>query len=114
MDEGMLAPVTREQIARYAAAVNDFNRIHVDAGFAQAMGLPDVVAHGPLTVSLVLDGVLATGRHDRLTGLRARLRAPVLPGDVLAWRVTDHDVEVRNGSDAVVASIALEDEETPE
>ena len=112
MHEGTLQDVTREQILRYAAAVDDFNPIHVDESFARGLGLPSVVAHGPLTVTLVLDALVAAGPAAGITGLDARLRAPVLPGDALSWQVEDRHVEVRNASGVVVASMQLERKET--
>lgn len=44
--------VTREQLVRYAGASLDFNPIHWNERFATGVGLPDVVAHGMLTMGL--------------------------------------------------------------
>jgi len=46
-----LPPITREQLALYADASNDRNAIHVDVDFARAAGMPDVVAHGMLSMA---------------------------------------------------------------
>lgn len=44
-------PITRETLVRYAGAGGDFNRIHWNERFAKAVGLPDVIAHGMLTMA---------------------------------------------------------------
>ena len=45
--------VTREDLIRYAGASLDFNKIHWDERTATEVGLPDVIAHGMLTMALV-------------------------------------------------------------
>ena len=44
--------VTRDTLVRYAGASGDFNVIHWNARVATAVGLPDVIAHGMLTMAL--------------------------------------------------------------
>jgi acyl dehydratase len=41
----------RIDLLRYAGASGDFNPIHWNQRFAQAVGLPDVIAHGMLTMA---------------------------------------------------------------
>ncbi|GAA2809797.1 MaoC family dehydratase [Saccharopolyspora taberi] len=45
-------PVTRDDLVRYAGASGDFNPIHWNQRFATEVGLPDVIAHGMLTMAL--------------------------------------------------------------
>ncbi|MDQ6657368.1 MAG: MaoC family dehydratase [Actinomycetota bacterium] len=45
------AHLTRAQLVRYAGASGDFNPIHWNQHVAQSVGLPDVVAHGMLTMA---------------------------------------------------------------
>jgi acyl dehydratase len=45
--------VDRELLKRYADASGDQNPIHQDETFAINVGLPNVIAHGMLTMSLV-------------------------------------------------------------
>ena len=51
-----LAPKTfkinRQLLIDYANASGDQNPIHQDEAFAKAVGLPDVIAHGMLTMAL--------------------------------------------------------------
>ena len=44
--------VTRRDLVRYAGASGDFNPIHWNQRIATSVGLPDVIAHGMLTMAL--------------------------------------------------------------
>ena len=45
-------PITRKDLVRYAGASGDFNDIHWNERVAREVGLPDVIAHGNLTMAL--------------------------------------------------------------
>lgn len=45
--------VDRAMLKAYADASGDQNPIHQDEAFAKSVGLPDVIAHGMLTMALV-------------------------------------------------------------
>jgi len=45
--------VNRALLKQYADASGDHNPIHQDETFAKSVGLPDVIAHGMLTMALV-------------------------------------------------------------
>ena len=44
-------PVQRVNLVMYCGASGDFNPIHWNQRFAQAVGLPDVIAHGMFTMA---------------------------------------------------------------
>jgi acyl dehydratase len=44
-------PVSRLSLVRYCGASGDFNVIHWNERIARAVGLPDVIAHGMLTMA---------------------------------------------------------------
>ncbi|MEQ8267758.1 MAG: MaoC/PaaZ C-terminal domain-containing protein [Parvibaculum sp.] len=46
-------PVTRHMLALYCGASGDHNPIHVDLDFARAAGMPDVFAHGMLSMAFL-------------------------------------------------------------
>ena len=46
-----LPPLTRTTLALYAGASGDHNPIHIDIDFARAAGMPDVFAHGMLSMA---------------------------------------------------------------
>ncbi len=47
-------PLRRENLVRYAGASGDFNPIHWSQQTAVGVGLPDVIAHGMLTMALAV------------------------------------------------------------
>lgn len=82
--EGENAPVTTEQLARYAGASDDYNRIHYDLPFAEASGLGGVIAHGMLTMAFMGRAVSdVAGPPAFVRRLSARFTAPVRPGDAV-------------------------------
>ena len=76
-------PVTRADLVRYAGASGDFNPIHWNERFAREVGLPDVIAHGMLTMALA--GRLVTGwagEPSALVDYHVRFTRPVpVPDD---------------------------------
>ena len=46
--------LTRDSLVKYAGASGDFNPIHYRDDFAQAVGLPGVLAHGMLTMGVAV------------------------------------------------------------
>jgi acyl dehydratase len=47
----LTATLQRVDLVRYAGASGDFNPIHWNERFARSVGLPDVIAHGMLTMA---------------------------------------------------------------
>ncbi|MEO6822376.1 MAG: MaoC family dehydratase [Candidatus Nanopelagicales bacterium] len=47
----LVVTLTRADLVRYAGASGDFNPIHWNQRFAVSVGLPDVIAHGMLTMA---------------------------------------------------------------
>lgn len=107
LEERTCPPVTRRQIARYAGAVRDFNPVHVDEEFARSVGFPSAIAHGPLTLGLALDAVVAQVGVERIRRFEARLKAPFFPGESLTVTPVDGGLELKTGSGTVVATVAL-------
>ncbi len=46
-----LAPISRYTLALFAGASGDHNPIHIDSDFAKSAGMPDVFAHGMLSMA---------------------------------------------------------------
>jgi len=75
--------VTRDDLVRYAGAALDFNPIHWNEKFAREVGLPDVIAHGMLTMA-VAGRVLTQWLSDpsRILEYGVRFTRPVVvPND---------------------------------
>ena len=47
----LTVPIRRVDLVRYAGASGDFNVIHWNERIATSVGLPDVIAHGMLTMA---------------------------------------------------------------
>src|ERR1700712_2812582 len=75
-------PVQRVNLVRYAGASGDFNPIHWNERFAVGVGLPNVIAHGMLTMALA--GQLVTawiGDPAAVVGYAVRFTRPVVVPD---------------------------------
>jgi acyl dehydratase len=72
----------RARLVRYAGASGDFNPIHWNARVATSVGLPDVIAHGMLTMALA--GRIVTdwiGDPSRVLDFGVRFTRPVVVPD---------------------------------
>ena len=49
--ELVMPPISRYTLALYAGASGDHNPIHIDSDFAKKAGMPDVFAHGMLSMA---------------------------------------------------------------
>ncbi|HKS49676.1 MAG TPA: MaoC family dehydratase [Amycolatopsis sp.] len=108
--------VTRDRLIRYAGASLDFNPIHWNERFAKQVGLPDVIAHGMLTMALA--GRLVTGwlgDPGRLVSYGVRFTRPVVvPDDEKGALVefTGKVIEVRDDGTARIDITAKFDGKT--
>src|SRR6202046_1662927 len=98
--------VTRRDLVRYAGASGDFNPIHWNERHATSVGLPDVIAHGMLTMALA--GRFLTewaGDPGAVTQYDVRFSSPVVVPDddkgalveisgVVTGKLDDHRVTV--------------------
>jgi len=74
--------VRRADLVRYAGASGDLNPIHWSERFAVGVGLPNVIAHGMLTMALAGRVVTAwTGDPAAVVGYSARFTRPVVVPD---------------------------------
>jgi acyl dehydratase len=74
--------VTRADLVRYAGASGDFNPIHWNERAAREVGLPDVIAHGMLTMALASRLVTTwAGDPGAVVGHSVRFTRPVVVAD---------------------------------
>lgn len=82
--------VTRTALALYAGASGDHNPVHIDTDACRAVGIPDVFAHGMLSMAYL--GRLLTDRfpQDRIRTFAVRFSAitPVNAEPVCAGTVS--------------------------
>jgi len=88
-------PVDRLQIARYAAAAQDWNPLYIDEPFAKNAGFPSALAPGMIAMGFLAELAADWVRGARLRRFGARFVKIVWPGDVLTarGRVTDRRFE---------------------
>ena len=88
-----LSPVTqhftRLDLVKYAGASGDFNAIHLNERIAHSVGLPDVIAHGMLTMACAIQVVTNwVGNPTAVIDYSVRMTRPVVVPD------TDEGTEV--------------------
>ena len=72
----------RADLVAYADASGDQNPIHQDEAFAKSVGLPDVIAHGMLTMGLVASRIEELAQGHPIISFGTRFAAPVVvPAD---------------------------------
>ena len=93
---GLTVPLRRLDLVRYAGASGDFNPIHWDEHVARAVDLPDVIAHGMLTMAVAGRVVTAwAGDPGAVVEYGVRFTKPV---------VVPHDAGAEVEITAVVAA----------
>ena len=97
-----LAPLRRTvaqaQIDAYAEASGDHNPIHVDADFAQSVGLPGAIAHGLLEMGILAEALAVwAGGADCLESLQVRFSKPLAAGDTITCTGTVTAVDEAEG-----------------
>lgn len=70
--------ITRELLVAYANASGDQNPIHQDEAFAKSVGLPDVIAHGMLTMALAGKYISDIAGSSAVQEFSARFTKPVV------------------------------------
>jgi acyl dehydratase len=103
-------PIQRANLVQYAGASGDFNIIHWNERVAKAVGLPNVIAHGLLTMAtagrVVTDWV---GDPGAVVSYGVRFSRPVVVEDDdqgATLTVTGVVEEKRDGGEVVVALTA--------
>jgi acyl dehydratase len=101
-------PITRADLVRYAGASGDFNVIHWNERVAVGVGLPNVIAHGMLTMGLA--GRVVTdwlGDPGALVEFGVRFTRPVVVPDDDAGAIVEVSAKVTAVSDDGLVTLAL-------
>jgi acyl dehydratase len=110
-----LAPKTfkinRQLLIDYASASGDQNPIHQDEAFAKSVGLPDVIAHGMLTMALAGKYLSDFSGSKNVIEFSAKFIKPVVvPADVdVSLIISGKVIEINNGI-AKIELLAMCDE----
>lgn len=94
---------------RYAGASGDFNPIHIDPEFAQAVGLPNSILHGLYMMGLVAraNAAVADGDPRALKRLAVQFRGMGAPEQEIVVTGTVKEVD---GERVVVDTVAAQGE----
>src|SRR5919112_733335 len=113
VEVGMTLPaqsfaLTRADLVRYAGASGDFNVIHWNERVAKSVGLPDVIAHGMLTMAtagrVVTDWV---GDPGTVVEYGVRFSRPVVVPDDDTGATVDVEGVVEDNLDARRVAVVL-------
>jgi acyl dehydratase len=77
-------PISRHALALYAGASGDHNPIHVDIDFARKAGMPDVFAHGMLSMAYLARILTNWVPQSALRSYRVRFAAITHVGDAIS------------------------------
>ena len=91
--------INRKLLVEYANASGDQNPIHQDEAFAKSVGLPDVIAHGMLTMALAGKYLSDISGSQSVLEFSAKFIKPVVvPADTdVALVISGKVTEVNNG-----------------
>ena len=90
--------IDRVQIARYAGASGDFNRLHLDEPFAHSVGFPGMFAPGMLAMGFVGQLLTSWLRRGHVRKLSARFVKIVWPADELSCRGRISELRKEHGA----------------
>jgi acyl dehydratase len=91
--------INRKLLIEYANASGDQNPIHQDEAFAKSVGLPDVIAHGMLTMALAGKYLSDISGSQSVLEFSAKFIKPVVvPADTdVALVISGKVIEINNG-----------------
>lgn len=100
-------PISRADLVCYAGASGDYNTIHWNERFAKEVGLPNVIAHGMLTMALAVGPITQwAGSPGAVIDYRTRFTKPVVVPDAENGSPEQPTVEL-----AVTATVGAVDED---
>lgn len=104
--EGLSIPaVTRQTLARFAGAIDDYNPLHLDDKVATATGKTSVFAPTNLVMAYIGRMVEATFEGASLRRYGLRMLKLVWPGDVLTCRGVIIDKREEGGEHVIDADV---------
>ena len=105
-----LPALTRTTLALYAGASGDHNPIHIDIDFARAAGMPDVFAHGMLSMAWLGRLLTNWAPQRNLREFHVRFSAMTQVGERIVCTGHVSDKLERDGERLVRVAIATANE----
>jgi acyl dehydratase len=104
--ELLLPPIDRTMLALFAGASGDHNPIHIDVDFARRAGMPDVFAHGMLTMAWLGRLLTRWVPQTAIRQLKARFVGVAYLGNAICC--TGRVVEKLDGDDGPMLRVEIE------
>ena len=105
---GLDLTFTRADLVAYAHASGDLNPIHQDEAFAKSVGLPDVIAHGMLTMGRAIQVVTNwVGDPPAVIEYSVRMTRPVVVPDTAEGSVVSFTGKVAQINDDGTVQVEL-------
>lgn len=79
-------PIVREQLVDYASASGDYNKLHLDEGFAQKAIKQGPIAHGMLVMAMAGSCLLDWAKGGVLKNFNISFRGMTNEGDTLTFK----------------------------
>ena len=83
LSDHVRGPITRTTLALFAGASNDHVRLHIDSDYVKEAGMPDVFAHGMLSMAFLGRLVTSWVPQKQVRGLGTRFTSITWVGDVI-------------------------------
>ena len=104
--------LTTRSIVKWAAAMRDFYEIHYDKDFARAMGMRDVIAHGPNKCALLARMMMEwIGVQGRLHKISCTHKASNFPGEILICKGKVTSKYTKDGRNYVECEVWVENQD---
>jgi acyl dehydratase len=104
------SPLSRHTLALYCGASGDHNPIHVDIDFAKSAGVPDVFAHGMLSMAWLGHVLTQWAPQTALRQFGVRFAAITQVGDAVHCHVTIVEKFERNNELCVRIDLRTENQ----
>lgn len=105
---GLDLTFTRADLVAYAHASGDLNPIHQDEAFAKSVGLPDVIAHGMLTMGRAIQVVTNwVGDPTAVIEYSVRMTRPVVVPDTAQGSIVSFTGKVAQINDDGTVQVEL-------
>lgn len=101
-----MGPITRHTLASYAGASGDYNPLHTDLDYARIAGMPDVFAHGMLSVAYLARVLTHWVDPSALRSLGVRFVAITHVGDEVHCRATVSKKHLDHGEKRVTLELS--------
>jgi len=118
VEEGIAIPhelriqITTQQLVKWAGAVDDYYPVHYDKDYAQAVGLPTVIVHGPFKCALLARLMTEwIGEPGVLRKIACQHRGMNVPGEILICKGRVSRKYIDGGENLVECEVWVENQE---